>query len=187
MKISLLAAVSVDGFIAESSDQLADWTSKEDKRSFVSKTKDAGVWVMGRKTYETIGKPLPGRLNVIMTRDPSKFEDIEGTLRYTSDAPKQIIETRRLITDLAGDHTIILSTHILPEVSQTCERVVIINNGRIVAVDQPDRLSARLRRSEKISVTVKAPPPDVAAMDAPLRARTRRWTPGWDRLGVHRS
>src|SRR3954453_17336883 len=49
--------------------------------------------------------------------------------------PKQIIETRQLIKELAGDHTIILSTHILPEVSQTCQRVVIINKGRVVAVD----------------------------------------------------
>src|SRR5438132_2041931 len=52
--------------------------------------------------------------------------------------PKQIIETRQLIKELAGNHTIILSTHILPEVSQTCERVVIINKGRVVAVDTPD-------------------------------------------------
>ena len=58
--------------------------------------------------------------------------------------PKQIIETRRLIKELAGDHTIILSTHILPEVAQTCERVVIINKGRIVAEDTPDNLTGRL-------------------------------------------
>ena len=51
--------------------------------------------------------------------------------------PKQIIETRELIRSLAGDHTIVLSTHILPEVAQTCQRVVIINKGRVVAVDTP--------------------------------------------------
>src|SRR5262245_14984864 len=55
--------------------------------------------------------------------------------------PKQIIETRQLIKELGGDHTIILSTHILPEVSQTCHRVVIINKGRVVAVDTPDNLT----------------------------------------------
>src|SRR3954469_6398444 len=54
--------------------------------------------------------------------------------------PKQIIETRELIKGLAGDHTIILSTHILPEVSQTCQRVVIINKGKVVAVDSPENL-----------------------------------------------
>jgi ABC-2 type transport system ATP-binding protein len=68
--------------------------------------------------------------------------------------PKQIIETRKLIKGLGGDHTIILSTHILPEVSQTCNRIVIINKGRVVAVDTPDNLTARLRGSETLYVQV---------------------------------
>jgi ABC-2 type transport system ATP-binding protein len=68
--------------------------------------------------------------------------------------PKQIIETRRLIKELAGDHTIILSTHILPEVSQTCQRVVIINKGKVVAVDTPDNLTHRLRGSETMFVHI---------------------------------
>jgi len=70
--------------------------------------------------------------------------------------PKQIIETRQLIKDLAGDHTIILSTHILPEVSQTCQRVVIISKGRVVAVDTPDNLTARLRGSETLYIQIDA-------------------------------
>ena len=70
--------------------------------------------------------------------------------------PKQIIETRRLIKELAGDHTIILSTHILPEVSQTCDRVVIINKGRVVAVDTPANLTGRLRGAETMFVQVEA-------------------------------
>ena len=68
--------------------------------------------------------------------------------------PRQIIETRRLITELAGDHTVILSTHILPEVSQTCQRVVIINRGRVVAVDSPDNLTARLQGSQSLYLQV---------------------------------
>jgi ABC-2 type transport system ATP-binding protein len=68
--------------------------------------------------------------------------------------PKQIIETRRLIKELGGDHTIILSTHILPEVSQTCQRVVIINNGRVVAVDTPANLTARLGGAGALYVEV---------------------------------
>src|SRR6187455_730017 len=59
--------------------------------------------------------------------------------------PKQIIETRDLIRSLAGDHTIVLSTHILPEVAQTCQRVVIIAKGRVVAVDTPEGLTGRLQ------------------------------------------
>ena len=72
--------------------------------------------------------------------------------------PKQIIETRQLIKELGGDHTIILSTHILPEVSQTCHRVVIINKGKVVAIDTPDNLTARLRGSETMYLQVDAPP-----------------------------
>ena len=70
--------------------------------------------------------------------------------------PKQIIETRDLIRGLAGDHTIVLSTHILPEVAQTCQRVVIINRGRVVAVDTPDNLTARLKGAETMYVHVDA-------------------------------
>jgi ABC-2 type transport system ATP-binding protein len=77
--------------------------------------------------------------------------------------PKQIIETRQLIKELAGDHTIILSTHILPEVSQTCQRVVIISRGQVVAVDTPDNLTARLRGSVSLYVQVDATGQDAAA------------------------
>ncbi|MGH9347207.1 MAG: ABC transporter ATP-binding protein [Vicinamibacterales bacterium] len=77
--------------------------------------------------------------------------------------PKQIIETRKLIKALAGDHTIVLSTHILPEVSQTCQRVVIINKGRVVAVDTPDNLTASLRGSESMYVQVDGGGADVQA------------------------
>src|SRR5438034_3371706 len=77
--------------------------------------------------------------------------------------PKQIIETRELIKALAGDHTLILSTHILPEVSQTCQRVVIINKGKVVAVDTPDNLTARLRGSETMYIQVDAPASSAAA------------------------
>ena len=77
--------------------------------------------------------------------------------------PKQIIETRQLIKQLAGDHTIILSTHILPEVSQTCQRVVIINKGRVVAVDTPDNLTARLHGSATMYIQVDPSGADAAA------------------------
>ncbi len=68
--------------------------------------------------------------------------------------PKQIIETRQLIKDLAGDHTIVLSTHILPEVSQTCQRVVIINQGQVVAIDTPDNLTAQAGDSEIVYLKI---------------------------------
>jgi ABC-2 type transport system ATP-binding protein len=68
--------------------------------------------------------------------------------------PKQINETRDLIKSLAGDHTIILSTHILPEVSQTCEQVIIINKGKIVATDSVTNLQHRARSGESVVVEV---------------------------------
>jgi gliding motility-associated transport system ATP-binding protein len=87
--------------------------------------------------------------------------------------PKQIMETRELIRTLAGDHTIILSTHILPEVAQTCQRVVIINKGRVVAVDTPDNLTARLKGAATMYVQVDAAGADAGAMLASIPGVTR--------------
>ncbi len=74
--------------------------------------------------------------------------------------PKQIREIRGLIKSLAGSHTIILSTHVLPEATAICSRVMIIHQGRIVAEDSPERLSSRVRQSEKLSLMVKQPSAD---------------------------
>jgi ABC-2 type transport system ATP-binding protein len=68
--------------------------------------------------------------------------------------PRQIIETRHLIKELGKERTVILSTHILPEVSMTCTRVVIINEGRLVAVDRPDQLAVRLRHALRVTLEV---------------------------------
>jgi ABC-2 type transport system ATP-binding protein len=71
--------------------------------------------------------------------------------------PKQIIETRNLIKSLGGEHTVILSTHILPEVAATCSRIIIISNGRVVAQDTPENLDRRLKGAESIALTVRGP------------------------------
>ncbi len=68
--------------------------------------------------------------------------------------PRQINEARELIRSLAGDHTIILSTHILPEVEQTCEQVIIINKGKLVATDSVANLQARARGAESMLLEV---------------------------------
>jgi ABC-2 type transport system ATP-binding protein len=95
--------------------------------------------------------------------------------------PKQIIETRNLIKELAGDHTIIISTHILPEVAQTCQRVVIINKGRVVAVDTPDNLTTRLRGSETIYAQIDTGGADAAPTLERVPGVTRvRPSPGDD-------
>src|SRR3990172_1012065 len=76
--------------------------------------------------------------------------------------PKQIIEIRQLIKSLAGQHTVILSSHILPEVSMVCSRVIIINEGRIVAVDSPENLTSQLARSARIQLQVEGPAEAIA-------------------------
>src|SRR5689334_11963614 len=71
--------------------------------------------------------------------------------------PKQIHEVRELVKDLAGNHTVVLSTHILPEVEQTCHRVIIIDRGKIVAVDTPQNLRTQLQGGERVTVEVQGP------------------------------
>jgi ABC-2 type transport system ATP-binding protein len=75
--------------------------------------------------------------------------------------PRQIIDIRQLIKGLAGQKTVILSSHILPEVSMTCQRVIIINHGRLVAVDTPENLTTKLQTSSRLLVRVEGPATDV--------------------------
>jgi ABC-2 type transport system ATP-binding protein len=83
--------------------------------------------------------------------------------------PKQIIETRELIKQLGGEHTIILSTHILSEVEHSCERVVIINKGKLVAVDSVQNLTNRLRGAEAVALEVESPGGTLASGDVQQR------------------
>src|SRR5215475_12693124 len=75
--------------------------------------------------------------------------------------PKQIHEVRELIKDLAGEHTVVLSTHILPEVEQTCHRVIIIDRGKIVAVDTPQNLRSQLQGAERVTIEVQGPAAEI--------------------------
>jgi ABC-2 type transport system ATP-binding protein len=70
--------------------------------------------------------------------------------------PIQVVETRELISNLGEEHTMLLSSHILPEVSAICKRVLVINDGRIVADDKPDALSEKLQHAERIEVSVQS-------------------------------
>jgi len=93
--------------------------------------------------------------------------------------PKQIIETRELIRSLAGDHTIILSTHILSEVEHSCERVIIISQGKLVAIDSVDNLTNRLRGSEAVAVELQ--PVDSRPSAAEVQQRLEQ-VPGVSRV-----
>ena len=90
MKVVLMMAQSADGIIAKHNRHFPDWTCPADKKLFKQVTQRAGVLIMGSRTYQTIGKPLPGRLNVVYTRQPDKFEHKEN-LMTTSLAPAELL------------------------------------------------------------------------------------------------
>lgn len=86
-------AMSADGKIGKSADHFADWTSAEDKKIFVQVSKAAKAVIFGRSTYETIGKPLKERLNLVLTSSPEKYESIPGSLEFISaQNPKEAVD-----------------------------------------------------------------------------------------------
>lgn len=92
MKIILLMAVTADGMIARDSMQPVDWTGKADKQYFVRVTREAGVMIMGSKTFDAIGRVLPGRKNIVMTRD-KKRKSTDPDLIFTAKTPRQIVNS----------------------------------------------------------------------------------------------
>ncbi|HJN15845.1 MAG TPA: ABC transporter ATP-binding protein [Armatimonadota bacterium] len=90
--------------------------------------------------------------------------------------PKQVVETRKLIKELGKDHTIMLSTHILPEAQTVCDRVIIISEGNIIAEDTPEELTAQIRSARTLRVRIAGTDPtfasklrDVGGVDAVSR------------------
>ncbi|MDZ7667387.1 MAG: dihydrofolate reductase family protein [Desulfotignum sp.] len=94
MEVILLMAMTLDGKIARTHAELVDWTGKKDKQYFVKITRNAGVVIMGSKTFDTIGHPLPGRKNIVMTRDTTRKSDAPS-LVFTDQAPEQILADLR--------------------------------------------------------------------------------------------
>ena len=97
-----------------------------------------------------IAQALVGNPEVLVLDEPTVGLD-----------PKQIIEIRNLIKDLGKKHTVILSSHILTEVKAVCDRVVIINQGTIAAIDTPEGLSRRMAQTSKLSMTAEGPARDI--------------------------
>ncbi len=90
MKLTMLMAMTLDGKIGKNPDHFPDWTGKADKKLFVELTRKAGVVIMGSKTFDTIGIPLPGRKNIILTRDKSRKSEWDNLL-FTDASPKEIV------------------------------------------------------------------------------------------------
>jgi ABC-2 type transport system ATP-binding protein len=116
----------------------------------------------GYKQRVGLAQALIGNPQVLILDEPTVGLD-----------PKQIIEIRNLIRELGHEHTIILSSHILPEVSAVCERVIIINHGRIVAGDTPENLSRSLAGNNKLLLRVAAPQSEVVPILEKLSGITR--------------
>ena len=112
--------------------------------------KDVGDRIIGR-----LSKGYQQRVGLAqaMVHDPEILILDEPTIGLD---PIQIIEIRKLIQELTAEHTIILSSHILPEINQICKRVIIINDGEIAAVDSLGGLAASLRKSDRLSLTVRS-------------------------------
>ena len=132
----------------------------------LEEVKNALVGVLSKGFRQRVGlaQALLGRPPLLILDEPTIGLD-----------PAQIVEIRELIRQLAGDHTVILSSHILPEVSQLCQRVIIINRGQIVASDTPANLTHQLNRDARLHLMVKGPVPEVqAALQAVPGVKTVR-------------
>ncbi|MBI9082918.1 MAG: dihydrofolate reductase [Desulfobacterales bacterium] len=90
MKVTLMMAMTLDGKIGKNPGHFPDWTGSEDKKLFAALSRKAGVVIMGSRTFDTIGRPLPDRLNVVMTRDKTRRSRWDN-LRFTPAAPGQLL------------------------------------------------------------------------------------------------
>jgi len=154
MKVILLMAITLDGKIAKDSDHFADWTEKADKKFFVELTKKAGVLVMGSKTYDTIGRPLPGRKNIVLTRDKNRVSD-NPDLIFTGDSPQQILVTleKEGFTEviLAGGqkiNTLFVQENLIDEIIVSVSPV-IFGQG-LSLFDENIALKLQLEKQEKL-------------------------------------
>jgi ABC-2 type transport system ATP-binding protein len=127
------------------------------RKSKVEKVMEAcGIEDVADKLIGRLSKGYRQRVGIAqaLLNDPEVLILDEPTIGLD---PKQITEIRRLIKDLAGERTIILSTHILPEVSMICGRTLIINEGRIVAADTPENLTNQLQKEIRIEMEIEGP------------------------------
>jgi dihydrofolate reductase len=155
----LLAAVTANGFIARSTNELANWTSKEDKKFFVEETKKAGVMVMGRTTFATIGKALPGRLIIVLTNDPTAVETIPGSVEPMSGTPAEVLahlEKRGfssvVIAGGANVYSQFLNAGLVDELALTIESILFTSGVRL-AENLTRELLLELMSVEKLGAT----------------------------------
>ena len=91
MKVILLMALTVDGKIARHPDQFIDWSGKADKKLFVQMTKKAGVLIICSRNYDNIGRHLPGRKNIVLTRNKDRQSDNKDLI-FTDQKPADLVD-----------------------------------------------------------------------------------------------
>lgn len=157
--VPLYADMTVEGYL----NYMGTLRGMNPKRIKVRTSEVIGVCRLGdyRKTF--IGKLSKGfkqRVGVAQAiiHEPQVLVLDEPTIGID---PIQVVETRALIKELGRDHTIILSTHILPEVSMVCKRVLILHEGQIMAEDSPHNLAERLQGVERVQLEARGPEPEI--------------------------
>jgi len=133
------------------------FVKRQDRKEEVAKVlKETGLEDVQKKLIRNLSRGYKQRVSLAgaLVGNPAVIILDEPTVGLD---PKQITEIRALIKELGKKHTVILSTHILSEVSQICEKVVIINKGKIIAVDTPENLEKKTKEANGISVTVEDP------------------------------
>lgn len=131
--------------------------AKKDKKEMVQKViKETGLEEVEDKLTRNLSRGYKQRVSMAgaLVSNPKVIILDEPTVGLD---PKQVTEIRALIKELGKDHTVILSSHILSEVSQICNRVIIINKGKIVAIDTPENLEKKVVNGNAIYITVEDP------------------------------
>lgn len=158
MHVFLISAISADGYIAEEAKQVStEWTSKEDKKFFSETTKKAGVMVMGKHTYDTIGRPLPGRVTVVMTRTPQEVPvEYKDQLIFTDKAPEDVLADleKRGFTEVAicggaQIYTLFMEAKLIQTLYLTIEPVIFGKGVHLFNGDVTTKLS--LQKSTQLN------------------------------------
>jgi dihydrofolate reductase len=140
MHTTIVATVTANGFIARGTNELANWSSKEDKQYFVEETKKAGVMIMGRTTYATIGRPLPGRLIVVLTEKPEEVGVAPGSVETASGDLRTVLNgleargfTQVVIAGGSNVYSQFLNAGLVNEIALTTEPIIFTNGIPLAA------------------------------------------------------
>jgi len=156
MILNLIMVSSINGIISKSETERPTWNTKEDLKFFSTLTKSSGAIIMGRKTYETIGKPLSERLNIVMTKSPQKYKNLKNLI-FTKDNPEDILNRLQDYSEvfLIGGSTInslFLEKNLIDYIYLTIEPWII--NGKVTLFkDITKDVSLTLEKIKKLNAS----------------------------------